>query len=213
MFDVLFVALSGDQMSLGSHISFCFFLLDPPLFEHGLLLGNLGEFGFSGHLTGVILPVEDGHSLLDGLLLLSGFEDFSFSLFLLFEFPQLGVDHFLGQVFLELFPLVDELFLTFNLSTSSIEFLIFLTKLISRTLELLIHPAGDLLHPLNFSLILKISHSLKHLFAHLFRCLHSSFKLTLIVSFFLSEHRGEFDFALFEVSSLSSFEICESGAY
>jgi len=80
--NVVLVPLSVELMRLRGHILFSMLLFNPSLFEHVLLLTNLVRFSLAIDLTGVFLPVTDGHSFSYSFCFVCSLGDLTFMLFL-----------------------------------------------------------------------------------------------------------------------------------
>ena len=86
-------------------------------------------------LSGILLPVENCHRVLDFLLLLPGLRHLSLKLFLGVQLPQLGVHLLLHHLLLNVSSLVDELLLTLDGGTIIVKLGIFFSQSIVFGLE------------------------------------------------------------------------------
>ena len=130
------VSLAVKKESLVS-IKLLLLLFDRPLLlKHGLLV--LDEIGLllSLHLTGVFLPVKNGHGISDLLLLLTSLSHLSFELLLSVELPELGVHLLLKHLLLDIAALVDQLLLALDSGTIVVELGIFFAESVIFGLEL-----------------------------------------------------------------------------
>ena len=90
------------------HVSLFFLFLDGPLSaEHILLLSNHNLLLITLDLTCVLLPVKDGHSITNLLLLLSGLSHLTLKLLLSIKLPELSIDLLLHHLALDGTTLVD----------------------------------------------------------------------------------------------------------
>ena len=142
------------------HLAFHFLLLSsficPLLFEHSPLLLSQFSFLLTLDLSSVSLPVTDSHSILDQGLLGLSLLDLTVSLLLSVELPEFSVDHFLFHLLFKLPSLINELLLTLNLSTMSVELLVLFAELISSGLKSLVHASLHLSPAFFFTLALQV---------------------------------------------------------
>lgn len=130
------VSLAVKKESLVS-IKLLLLLFDRPLLlKHGLLILDEISLLLSLHLTGVFLPVKNGHGISDLLLLLTSLSHLSFELLLSVELPELGVHLLLKHLLLDIAALVDQLLLALDSGTIVVELGIFFAKSVIFGLEL-----------------------------------------------------------------------------
>ena len=130
------VSLAVKKESLVS-IKLLLLLFDRPLLlKHGLLILDEISLLLSLHLTGVFLPVKNGHGISDLLLLLTSLSHLSFELLLSVELPELGVHLLLKHLLLDIAALVDQLLLTLDSGTIVVELGIFFAESVIFGLEL-----------------------------------------------------------------------------
>lgn len=130
------VSLAVKKESLVS-IKLLLLLFDRPLLlKHGLLILDEISLLLSLHLTGVFLPVKNGHGISDLLLLLTSLSHLSFELLLSVELPELGVHLLLKHLLLDIAALVDQLLLALDSGTIVVELGIFFAESVIFGLEL-----------------------------------------------------------------------------
>ena len=117
----------------------------PLLLEHGLLSLDKICLLLSLNLTGVLLPVKDGHGVFNLLLLLTSLSHLSFELLLGIKLPELSVNLLLKHLLLDVAALVDQLLLALDSGTIVVELGIFFAKSVVFSLELGVLAAGDLI--------------------------------------------------------------------
>jgi len=201
------VALSVELKLLGLHI-FLLSSFDLPLvFKHALLFVSQFSLFLTLNLSGVSLPVADSHSIGDKRFLGVGLLNFTVDLLLSIELPELGVDHLFIHLGLELSSLIDELLLTLDLSSVSIELLIFFAELIGGGFKSLVHASLDFGLALSFTLALQVIQTLKHLTTDLLRGLQAVLELHFVLGLLSRQKLGETALSLFEVSLLTSLHV------
>ena len=124
----------------------------PLLLEHGLLSLDKICLLLSLNLTGVLLPVKDGHGVFNLLLLLASLSHLSFELLLGIKLPELSVNLLLKHLLLDVAALVDQLLLALDSGTIVVELGIFFAKSVVFSLELGVLAAGDLIGALRLAL-------------------------------------------------------------
>lgn len=152
--------------------SFFFFLFGLPLIlEHLALSFNLLLIMFSCNFFVVFLPIKDGKSISVKLLLLFGFSDLTFNFLLGIEWVKLGVNLLFEHALLNLSALVNQLFLTFDLSSHNIELRVFFSQRIVGHFETLVKFALDQLRPFLLSLSFESLKTFEHGCSNLLRSL------------------------------------------
>jgi len=210
--DEILVALSVQSKTLCFHVFLLGSFISPLGSEHASFFVSQFSFLLTLDLSGVSLPVTDGHGVGYQRFLGSGFLDLTVGLLLGVEFPKLSVDHLFIHLRLELSSLVNELLLTLNGSSVCVEHLIFLAELISSGLESLVHAPVDFSLTLVFTLALQVFHALKHLGTDLFRGFEAVLEFYFILRLFSRQKLGKALLALVEVSSFTSLHVGDSVA-
>jgi hypothetical protein len=208
--DELEVPLTVEQELLVGIILLLFLLDSPLLLEHSLLAGDKLVLLRALHLTRVLLPVEDGHSVADLLLLLSGLDHFALEFLLGVELPELRIDLLLEHLRLDGPSLVNQLLLALDGRSIVVKLGIFLAESVVGGLELHVLAAGHLVHALLLALPFQILQPLKHLLPNLLRRLQVVVKFLFVDSVFSGEELGEAGFPLLEVDSLSAAHVLDA---
>lgn len=156
MSNKVLVALSVESELLLFHVFLLSSFNCPLLFKHGLLFLSQFVFLLTLDLSGVSLPVADSHSILDQGLLGLSLLDFTVGLLLSVKLPEFSVDHLFFHLLLELSSLINELLLTLDLSSVSVELLIFFAELIGGGLESLVHASLHFSSTFFFTLTLQV---------------------------------------------------------
>lgn len=142
---LLFGGVMGDQLQVSlavkkeSLVSIKLLLLlfnGPLLLKHSLLILDEFRLLLSLHLTGVFLPIKNGHGISDLLLLLTSLSHLPFELLLSVKLPELGVHLLLKHLLLDIAALVDQLLLALDSGTIVVELGIFFTESVIFGLEL-----------------------------------------------------------------------------
>ena len=193
------IALTVQQESLLSVGLLLLFLYSPLGAEHGLFL--LDELGLllSLEISGVLLPVQDSHGVLNLLLLLPSLCHFSLLLLLGVEGPKLSIDLLFDHLLLNLASLVNELLLALNGRSIVVELLVLIPQRVICHLEL--HVLSPLHFGLTFSLslTLQVGQSLEHLLTDLLWSLHIIVKFLFIDSILGFEECSKSGLSLLEV--------------
>lgn len=124
------VALLIKEKLLTLHFALLFLFTDPLLLEHGSL--NFGKLALLMLDLGasVLLPIKNGLSVLDELLLLLNFLALTLLLSEEVQLPQLSVDMLLHDLVLSQALLVDQLLLALHLALQDEEFPGFLAEIV-----------------------------------------------------------------------------------
>lgn len=208
--DQIKVALSVQKelLSLGVLL---FLVLNLPLsLEHFALSLDRLELGISLEVSGLLLPLQDSHGVLDLCFLLCLLLNFTFELLLAVKLPQLGVDLLFKHALLVQATFINKLLLPLDRSAKVVELRVLLTQVIVRCLELHVETF------LYFSLAFLLSDSLEFLetFPHLLTDLLGSFKVIvklLLVHAVLSlQQSRQLSLALLEVRGFSASHVLDA---
>lgn len=159
--------------------------------EHISFFTSQFSFFLTLDFSGVSLPVTDSHSVGNQSTLGSGFLDFTVGLLLSIKLPELSVDHLFVHLSLDLSFLINELLLTFDLSSMGVEYLIFFAELVSGGFEALVHASLDFSLTFFFTLTLQVLHALKHLGTDLLRGFETFLEFRFILSLFSRQKLGK----------------------
>lgn len=162
--------------------------------------------------SGISLPVTDGHSVGHQSTLLSSFLDFTVGLLLSVKLPEFSVDHLFVHLRLNLSSLINELLLTLDLSSVSVELLVFFAELVSGGFESLVHASLDFSLTLIFTLALQVFHALKHLGTNLLRGFETVLEFRFILRLFGRQKLRKALLALVELRGLTSLHVSNFAA-
>ena len=201
------VSLAVKKESLVS-IKLLLLLFDRPLLlKHGLLVLDEISLLLSLHLTGVFLPVKNGHGISDLLLLLTSLSHLSFELLLSVELPELGVHLLLKHLLLDIAALVDQLLLTLDSGTIVVELGIFFAESVIFGLELRVLAAGNLIGALLLALALEELEAIEHLLSDLLGSLQVVVKFLFINAVLGGEELSKARLPLLEVGGVAAAHI------
>ena len=179
----------------------------PLLLEHGLLSLDKICLLLSLNLTGVLLPVKDGHGVFNLLLLLTSLSHLSFELLLGIKLPELSVNLLLKHLLLDVAALVDQLLLALDSGTIVVELGIFFAKSVVFSLELGVLAAGDLIGALRLALGLELLEAVEHLLTDLLGCLQVVVKFLFINAVFSGKEICKARLPLLEVGGVAAAHI------
>jgi len=201
------VSLAVKKESLVS-IKLLLLLFDRPLLlKHGLLILDEISLLLSLHLTGVFLPVKNGHGISDLLLLLTSLSHLSFELLLSVELPELGVHLLLKHLLLDIAALVDQLLLALDSGTIVVELGIFFAESVIFGLELRVLAAGNLIGTLLLALALEELEAIEHLLSDLLGSLQVVVKFLFINAVLSGEELSKARLPLLEVGGVAAAHI------
>jgi len=150
-------------------------------------------------LLRLLLPVQYGQGVLNGLLLLGGLLDLTLKLLLSVEGVELGVDLFLEHLLFNFATLINELLLALNLSAVGVEFAILAAKGVILHFEPLVVATLHFSGALFFIFALEALESLVHLLADLLGRFQIVVELLLVHLVLSCEHGGEAGATLLKV--------------
>lgn len=201
------IALAVQKVALFGIFFIFLFLVLPLLLEHRLLDCSLLLWLFSLQISGVLLPVQNSLCVAYEFSLGFGFILLALEFLLSIEVPQLGVDLFFSHLLFDSSALVNQLFLTFNLSAVGEEFWIFFSQNVVCSFESLVESAVDFVLTFSFTLGFQILKTLEHFFSDLFRRFQIVIELFFVHTVFSIEKSCKFGFSDLEILSVSGFHL------
>lgn len=162
------------------------------------------------HFTSLLLPVEDGHGVLDLLLLFAGFSHLTLQLLLSIELPELGINLLLKHLVLDGAAFVNQLLLTLNGSSVVVKLGVLLAKSVVGGFEAHVLTAGNLFVAFLLTLRLEGLEALEHLLTDLLGRFQVVVEFLFVDAVLGGKELRQAGLSLLKVSGLSAAHVVDA---